>query len=255
AALTAERFVAAPYGPAGTRMYRTGDRARWLPGGRLEFLGRRDDQVKVRGFRIELGEIEQVLARHDLVEQARVLVREDRPGDRRLIAYVTAPAGQVPPPAAELLALAASLLPRYMVPVAVVALDAFPVSSSGKIDAKALPEPVIEREAASRIPATEPERMLAALWEEALGVDGVGADDDFFQLGGDSMHVIAVVGRARQRGFGFTVEDMFQTPTVAALAAHHRGAAREETEDSPVPESVGEFSLLSQEDLARLREA
>ncbi|MFF8473420.1 amino acid adenylation domain-containing protein [Streptomyces sp. NPDC015414] len=255
AALTAERFVADPDGPAGTRMYRTGDRARWLPGGRLEFLGRRDDQVKVRGFRIELGEIEQVLARHDLVEQARVLVREDRPGDRRLIAYVTAPAGQVPPPAAELLALAASLLPRYMVPAAVVALDAFPLSSSGKIDAKALPEPVVERGTAARVPASEPERTLAALWEEALGVDGVGADDDFFQLGGDSMHVIAVVGRARQRGFGFTVEDMFQTPTVAALAAHHRGTAREQSEDSPVSESVGEFSLLSQEDLARLREA
>ncbi|MEU9634607.1 amino acid adenylation domain-containing protein [Streptomyces tendae] len=255
AALTAERFVAAPFGPAGSRMYRTGDRARWLPGGRLEFLGRLDDQVKVRGFRIELGEIEQVLGRHELVEQAVVVVREDRPGDRRLVAYVSAPAGGAAPPAGELLSLAGTLLPRYMVPSAVVTLDAFPTTPSGKTDRKALPAPEAERELSTRAPGTEPERTLAALWEEVLGADGVGADDDFFQLGADSMHVIAVVSRARQHGFGFTVEDMFRTPTVAALAAHHQGQQPQTAPElAQPPYELGDFSLLSDEDLARLRE-
>jgi amino acid adenylation domain-containing protein len=259
AALTAERFVAAPYGPPGTRMYRTGDRVRWLPGGRLEFLGRLDHQVKVRGFRIELGEIEQVLVRHDAVEQALVLLREDRPGDRRLTAYVIAPPGAAAPPAAELLSLTGSLLPAYMVPSAVVVLDAFPVNSSGKVDRSALPAPGVERGGTSRAPSSEAERRLVALWEEALGIENIGADDDFFELGGDSMHVIAVVGRARQHGFAITVEEMFRTPTVAALAEHHRGSATAQStapsQESLVPDSIGEFFLLSQEDRARLREA
>jgi len=142
-----------------------------------------------------------------------------------------------------------------MVPSAVVTLDTFPVTSSGKTDRKALPAPVVECEAPSRAPGTEPERALAALWEEALGIGGVGADDDFFELGADSMHVIAVVSQARRHGFGFTVEDMFRTPTVAALAAHHHGRAQGEPDVTQVPDGIGEFSLLSDEDLARLREA
>ncbi|WP_051779158.1 non-ribosomal peptide synthetase [Streptomyces sp. NRRL S-241] len=254
-ALTAERFVAAPYGPPGTRLYRTGDRARWLPGGRLEFLGRLDHQVKVRGFRIELGEIEQVLARHDAVEQALVLVREDRPGDRRLVAYVVVRPGTQEPPTAELLSMATSLLPKYMVPSSVVVLDDFPVTSSGKVDRKALPAPAAERETMSRAPASEAERILAAMWEDVLGTSGIGADVDFFELGGDSMHAIAVVGRAGQRGFSFTVEEMFRTPTVAALAVHHGPDAPAPTNNTPLPDALGEFFLMSEEDRARLYEA
>ncbi|WP_330330994.1 amino acid adenylation domain-containing protein [Streptomyces sp. NBC_00536] len=254
-ALTAERFVAAPFGPPGTRLYRTGDRARWLPGGRLEFLGRLDHQVKVRGFRIELGEIEQVLARHDAVEQALALVREDRPGDRRLVAYAVVRPGTPEPPTAELLALAALHLPKYMVPSSVVLLDAFPVTSSGKVDRKALPAPAAERETPSRAPATEAERILAALWEDVLGTGGIGADADFFELGGDSMHAIAVVGRARRSGFSFTVEEMFRTPTVAALAVHHGPDVPAPTNNTPLPDALGEFFLMSEEDRARLYEA
>ncbi|GAA0272202.1 hypothetical protein GCM10010302_07250 [Streptomyces polychromogenes] len=254
-ALTAERFVADPYGPPGTRLYRTGDRARWLPDGRLEFLGRLDHQVKVRGFRIELGEIEQVLARHEAVEQALLLVREDRPGDRRLVAYVVVPPAAPAPRTDELLAHAAALLPKYMVPSSVVVLDRFPVTTSGKVDRKALPAPAAESRAPSRAPATEAEEVLAAIWQDVLGTGGVGADVDFFELGGDSMHAIAVVGRAGQNGFSFTVEDMFRTPTVAALAVHHGPDAPAPASTTPMSDALGEFFLMSDEDRARLYEA
>ncbi|MEU6592568.1 amino acid adenylation domain-containing protein [Streptomyces sp. NPDC046881] len=254
AALTAERFVAAPYGPPGTRMYRTGDRVRWLPGGRLEFLGRVDQQVKVRGFRIEPGEIEQVLQGHERVGQALVVVREDQPGDRRLVAYVVAAPGGTAPSPAELQSLAGSLLPSYMVPSSVVVLDAFPVTGSGKTDRAALPAPGVGAKAPSRAPGTASERALAALWAEVLGVERVGADDDFFELGGDSMHVIAVVSRARRHGFALTVEDVFRTPTVAALAARRRDEADAPAPDGPPSDGSGEFLLMSEADRALLRD-
>ncbi|MEU9247353.1 amino acid adenylation domain-containing protein [Streptomyces sp. NPDC048385] len=254
AALTAERFVASPYGPSGTRMYRTGDRARWLPGGRLEFLGRVDHQVKVRGFRIEPGEIEQVLVRHEAVEQALVLVREDDGGAGRLVAYVVAPPGCTAPSPAELQSLAGSLLPAYMVPSSVAVLDAFPVTGSGKIDRKALPAPVVQPLIPSRGPRTEPERVLSALWGEVLGIDNVGVDDDFFELGGDSMHVIAVVSRAQRHGLALTVEQVFRTPTVAALAARQSDATDAQARGTHAPDVSGEFLLLSEEDRARMRD-
>jgi amino acid adenylation domain-containing protein len=250
-ALTAERFVASPFGPPGARLYRTGDRARWLPDGTLEFLGRLDHQVKIRGFRIELGEIEQVLARHESIGQVRVLVREDRPGDRRLAAYLTVQAGAPEPSTPDLRALAAATLPTYMVPSAFVILPEFPLSSSGKVDQNALPAPSGEPAGPSRAPATDQERTLATLWREILGVDTVGADDDFFELGGDSMHAIALVGRARQHGFDITIEALFRTPTIAAQARSHRA----HREDARKQDDIAVFSLLSAEDRARLTEA
>ncbi|MBF8184510.1 amino acid adenylation domain-containing protein [Nonomuraea sp. K274] len=252
-ALSAERFVASPFGPPGARLYRTGDRARWLPGGRLEFLGRQDHQVKIRGFRIELGEIEQVLARHDAIGQVLVVVGEDRPGDRRLVAYLTTKPGAAPPSAAELRTLAASVLPAYMVPSAFVPLAEFPVTSSGKIDQAALPAPDHVRTGPSRAPATDQERTLAALWQEVLGVGNVGADDDFFELGGDSMHAVVFVGRARQHGFDLTVESLFRTPTLAAQAQSHRADEPAPRAENPAQDDdTDAFLLMSEEDRARL---
>ncbi|WP_158553978.1 non-ribosomal peptide synthetase [Micromonospora deserti] len=250
AALTAERFVASPFGPSGARLYRTGDRARWLPDGRLEFLGRLDHQVKIRGFRIELGEVEQVLARHEAVGQVLVVVREDRPGDRRLVAYLTARPGAPAPSVPELRSLAAATLPAFMVPAAFVVLPEFPLTGSGKVDQTALPVPAGEAAGPSRAPATEQERTLAAIWRETLGIDSVGADDDFFELGGDSMHAITLVGRAREHGFDITIEELFRNPTIAAQARNHRAQR-----DDASSQNVSEFFLLSAADRARLAEA
>ncbi|SOD59518.1 amino acid adenylation domain-containing protein [Streptomyces zhaozhouensis] len=251
---TAERFVADPFGPPGSRLYRTGDRARWLDGGALEFLGRTDHQVKLRGFRIEPGEIEAVLARHPAVGQALVAVREDGRGDRRLVAYVTATPGEGAPTARELRALVAESLPRHMEPAAFVVLDAFPLTVNGKIDRRALPAPVFGAAGSSRPAGTATERALAALWAEVLGVEDVGAEDDFFALGGDSMHAVAVVGRARARGLTLSVDALFRTPTVAALAEAHEERAHAggaPAADQP-PSDVGAFGLMTPEDRARL---
>ncbi|MGW1893056.1 amino acid adenylation domain-containing protein, partial [Streptomyces sp. NPDC002004] len=219
-ALSAERFVADPYGPAGSRMYRTGDIARWTRGGRLEYLGRGDDQVKVRGFRIELGEIEAVLETHDTVAQARVLVREDTPGDKRLVAYVVPAAGGPAPPApAELRTHLSGALPDYMVPAAVVTLDALPLTANGKLDHKALPAPQYTSARSGGAPRTPREETLCGLFADVLGIARPGIDDSFFELGGDSISSIRLVSRARAAGLDLTVKQVFQCRTVAALAA------------------------------------
>ncbi|MFJ3084593.1 amino acid adenylation domain-containing protein [Streptomyces halstedii] len=253
AGLTAERFVADPYGPPGSRLYRTGDRARWLPDGSLEFLGRLDHQVKLRGFRIEPGEVEAVLLRHPSVSQSLVMVREDRVGDRRLVAYAVVTARAAAPTGEQLRVLAGDFLPGHMVPSAIVVLDSFPLTANGKIDRAALPAPAREKAAGSRSPETSAERQLAALWEEVLGIGGVGADDNFFGLGGDSMHAVALVGRARDRGFHLTVEALFRRPTVASLAEEcgepdmRRAAAEPRAEAQ-----IEQFALMSEEDRVRL---
>ncbi|ALA19480.1 hypothetical protein AL346_04830 [Chelatococcus sp. CO-6] len=216
--LTAARFIADPFGPPGARLYRTGDIVRWRRDGTLAFVGRVDQQVKIRGFRIEPGEIETVLAARPDVGQCAVVVREDRPGDKRLVAYVVGAAGQRPEAGALRLALAAEL-PPYMVPSAIVILDALPLNANGKLDRRALPAPELEKPAEGRGPCDGREALLCALFREVLGLAEVGIDDGFFALGGDSIMSIQLVSRARRAGLQFTPRDVFAEKTVARLAA------------------------------------
>ncbi|GAA0706299.1 hypothetical protein GCM10009548_94410 [Streptomyces malaysiensis subsp. malaysiensis] len=219
AALTAERFVADPYGAPGARMYRTGDLARRRADGELEYVGRADDQVKLRGFRIELGEIETVLAGHPEVERAVVVVREDQPGERRLIGYAV-PAAGARPDAAALRARVADAVPDYMVPAAVVLLDALPLTAHGKLDRAALPAPDFAATVTKQGPRTPQERILCEIFADLLDLSEVGVHDSFFDLGGDSIISIQLVSRARKAGLSLTPRAVFQHKTVEALAAH-----------------------------------
>ncbi|MFJ4190377.1 amino acid adenylation domain-containing protein [Kitasatospora sp. NPDC089509] len=215
-ALTAERFTADPYGPPGTRMYRTGDIARWDPSGRmLEYAGRTDFQVKIRGHRIELGEIESVLAAQPGVRRAVVTARTDRAGDARLVAYVV-PAAVDPD---ELRERAARLLPAHLLPAGYVLLDELPLTPNGKVDRKALPAPAEERAGRGRAPSGEHEELLCTAFAEALGLERVGADDDFFALGGHSLSATRVVNRLRAvLGRDVPVRALFDARTAEALA-------------------------------------
>ncbi|HEY0699981.1 MAG TPA: amino acid adenylation domain-containing protein, partial [Micromonospora sp.] len=218
AGLTAQRFVACPFGEPGERMYRTGDLVRWRPDGSLEFVARTDDQVKIRGFRVELGEIEAVLARHADVERAAVVAHEAQPGVKQLVAYVVAGAGRRVDPA-ELRRHTAEALPEYMVPALVMTLDALPVTVNGKLDRPALPAPEFESTGSGREPRNKREEVLCQLFAEVLGRPKVGIDESFFELGGDSIISIQLVSRARRAGLRFTPRDVFAHKTVEALAA------------------------------------
>ncbi|MFF0598798.1 amino acid adenylation domain-containing protein [Streptomyces antibioticus] len=216
-ALTAERFVADPYGVPGGRMYRTGDLVRLRADGELEYLGRTDDQVKIRGFRIELGEVESALAALEGVTAAAVVVREDVPGVKRLVGYVTGTAG--PAAARERLAV---VLPDHMVPAAVVVLDELPTTVNGKLDRAALPAPRLSGSAGSRAPRDAREEIVCRVFAEVLGLASAGVDDDFFVLGGDSIVSIQLVTRARKEGLVLTPRDVFEQRTPAGLAAAAR---------------------------------
>ncbi|GAA0582123.1 non-ribosomal peptide synthetase [Actinomadura livida] len=226
-ALTAGRYVADPFGAPGDRMYRTGDLVRWRPDGTLEYLDRVDFQVKVRGFRIELGEIEAAVAAHPAVANVAVIAREDTPGVKTLVAYVIArdPArGDDPPepPGGKrgiegLRDFVAARVPEYMVPAAFVRLDTFPVGPTGKLDRRALPAPDYGEAAAGRDPRTPEEERLCAIVAGVLGLDRVGADVSFFDLGGDSIAALKLVTRARQEGIELTPRDVFTHQTVEAL--------------------------------------
>jgi amino acid adenylation domain-containing protein len=236
--LTAERFAHDPFSDEpGARMYRTGDLARWLPDGNLEFVGRRDRQIKIRGFRVEPGEIESVLERHPRVRAAAVIDHQDQSGDRRLVAYLE-PNG-TPPEVSVLRAFAAEQVPNYMVPSGYVVLDELPLNPNGKVDRDALPEPEWDRAAAANefvAPQTATERRVAEIWSEVLGVSGVGVNDNFFALGGHSILAMRVMARVQEDlGTNLTLRAVFDAPTVATLAAAVDAADRGSSTGSAPP--------------------
>jgi amino acid adenylation domain-containing protein len=222
-ALTADRFRPDPFAKEpGARIYQTGDLARLRLDGELEYLGRLDFQVKVRGFRIELGEIEAALESHPAIAQAVVVARVE--GNTRLVAYYREAEGRRPG-AAELQEFLRRHLPDYMVPATFVALESFPLTPNNKVDRRALPAPEVQATASSRPPDTKSEKLLAAIWQEVLGVSGVGAESNFFALGGDSILVIRVVARARAEGLELKPAEFFTTPHLEALASQARELA------------------------------
>nr|WP_286946479.1 non-ribosomal peptide synthetase [Pseudomonas sp. UBA6718] len=277
--LTAERFLPDPFGQAGERMYRTGDLVRWRADGTLDYLGRVDHQVKIRGFRIELGEIESQLLALEGVQEAAVIARET-PTGKQLVGYVVAkhpsPSGRgdggegdselhgeslTGTPAApalsqrerELRTELAKILPDYMVPAQIIALDKLPLTPAGKLDRAALPEPTWQSQS-YEAPQTDNERILAAIWADVLGVERVGRQDHFFELGGDSIVALQVVSRARQQGLGLTPKDLFQQQTLAQLAGVARLVAAPLAEQGPVTGTAPllpiQARLLAREGLA-----
>ncbi|MEU6312976.1 amino acid adenylation domain-containing protein [Streptomyces sp. NPDC047014] len=248
-AATAERFLADPFGPSGGRMYRTGDLVRLRPDGELEFLGRADDQVKIRGHRVEPAEAEAALAALDGVSAAAVVVREDTPGVKRLVGYMTGTAD--PERVRELLA---ERLPEFLVPSAVVVLPVLPMTVNGKLDRKALPAPVLTGRASSRAPRGPREEALCAVFSEVLGVERVGADDDFFALGGDSIVSIRLVARARKEGLLLTPRDVFEHRTPARMAAT-AGTAGDAADGAGLLSGTGPLVELTEAERASLEGA
>ncbi|MCA2211708.1 non-ribosomal peptide synthetase [Jidongwangia harbinensis] len=236
--LTAHRFVADPYaGSGGGRLYRTGDRVRYRPDGELEYVGRADDMVNLRGFRVEPGEIESTLTRHPDVGSATVTVREDSAGRPALVAHVTP--GRARPAVAEVRAWLRDRLPEHMLPAHLTVLDRLPLTPSGKVDRRALPAPEVDAAPTGPAPVTAAERILAGLYAEVLGLDQVGVEGSFFELGGDSIMSIQLVSRARRQGLAIRPRDVYELRTVRALAA----AATAVTAPAPAASETGAVPL------------
>jgi len=219
AELTTERFLPDPFsGVSGARLYKSGDLARYRSDGTLEYLGRADDQVKIRGYRVELGEIEAAIAADRRVQACAVLAREDEPGNKQLVGYVVHRDGEVPD-TDELRGVLKETLPDYMIPAQFVYLDSLPLTPNGKVDRRALPAPADTGSGRGGPPQTETERVIAAIWSELLRKDGIGIDDDFFDLGGQSMTAVGLIGRLRD-AFDVNIEIamLFERPTIAGLS-------------------------------------
>jgi amino acid adenylation domain-containing protein len=250
--LTAERFVESPF-VSGGRLYRTGDLGRFRADGNIEFLGRRDDQVKVRGFRVELGEVEAVLSEHPGVRSAAVMARADDGGERRLVAYVVA-AGAEAPSVGELRGFLAERLPTYMIPAQWVMLDELPLTPHGKLDRKALPAPDGSRpelEVAYVAPRSLEEQVLAEIWAEVLGVERVGVHDNFFELGGHSLVATQIVSRAKELlSIELSIKDLFTNPTIERISA--LGLNKKTGASAPIRRSSRRRYALQPTDPARL---
>jgi aspartate racemase len=218
--LTAEKFIPNPYGDSGTRLYRVGDLARYLPNGEIVFAGRTDQQIKLRGFRIELGEIETVIEQQPQILHAAVVVHEDETKDKRLVGYVVT---QKQITSDELREALKPRLPDYMIPSIFMMLESLPLTASGKIDRKALPAPALDgtaRQQSYVAPRTETETRIAQIWSEVLGVVQVGVEEDFFSLGGHSLLATRVISRVNTAfGIDVSLRRVFEEPTIARLAA------------------------------------
>jgi surfactin family lipopeptide synthetase A len=254
--LTAEKFIPNPFGSEpGARLYKTGDLARHRPDGNLEFLGRLDHQVKLRGFRIELGEIEAVLGGHPAVREAVVVVREDVPGDVRLVAFVVSDR-EPAPPSRELRAFLQAKLPDYMIPSVFIRLDALPLTPNGKVDRRALPAPDQARPApedAFVAPRTPVEEELARIWAQVLGLERVGIHDNFFALGGHSLLATRVVSRLRDTFHTeLPLRSLFEAPTVAGLALTIAQRQAEGAEHAEMARLLAELEGLPDEEARRL---
>ncbi|MCW3467114.1 non-ribosomal peptide synthase/polyketide synthase [Chitinophaga nivalis] len=241
--LSRSKFIRQPFNGSQERIYRTGDLARWLPDGNIEYLGRIDDQVKIRGYRIELGEIESVLQQSGLVQQSVVLAKTDAQGTKRLVGYVVADKDFDQEVVEKWLK---ARLPEYMVPALWVTLDAIPLTSNGKVNRRALPEPVAaERtDAAYVAPRNAAELLLAGIWEELLGVPRVGIHDNFFRLGGDSIITIQVVSRVKRQGYALQARDIFAHQTIARLGDILLNRKQEGGNDGEQGELSGTAGLL-----------
>jgi acyl carrier protein len=258
--LTAARFPADPFTAnakrdVGERIYRTGDLVRYREDGVVEFLGRLDDQVKIRGHRIELGEIEAVLARHPLVSEVAVAVREDGPGDLRLVAGVV-PKARTTPDLSALRLFLEERLPDFMVPGAIVAVDRLPRTPNGKLDRRALAKVEVTRQetsAAFVAPRTPIEDAVAGIWAKVLGIDRVGAHDNFFRLGGNSLATIQVASQIGQDfGVEIPIRVIFGAPTVAELATRVEQRLLDQAEGSRVAQLMREIEQLSDEAAGQL---
>ncbi len=253
--LTAESFIPHPFSDEGARLYKTGDRARYLPDGNIEFLGRTDHQVKIRGFRIELGEIEAALSQYAAVREAVVVAREDAPGEKRLVAYLV-PKDTQGIPVDALRAFVKTKLPDHMVPNAFIELPILPLTPSGKVDRRGLPAPGHARPALERTyvePRTMTEKAIASIWTEVLGIERVGIHDDFFDLGGHSLQGTRVITRIRSVfRVELTLNQLFETPTVAGLTAAVVQCQIEQADNNLVSQVLAEVEQLSSSEAERV---